>query len=195
MCICVFSHHRPSRQYRKIPIALLLVQENYYSKCDWIWQNPALMHRGTLGDSSINCIIASWWIMLKKWKLQQVVVYSLVIIVWVNNFEIQAVLSRFFHDDYDIAGGSSMGDGWGEEDGLNIGVQNGIQRQLKARGPIWGPTGPFLCSQHSKLKITDIDQPFVACPALQAPIQESHDHLMVPKCHSRLTQGLRKAAT
>ena len=32
-------------------------------------------------------------------------------------------------------------------------------------------------------------------PALQAPIQESHDHLMAPKCHSRLTQSLRKAAT
>ena len=31
--------------------------------------------------------------------------------------------------------------------------------------------------------------------ALQASIQESHDHLIAPKCHSRLTQGLRKAAT
>ena len=30
--------------------------------CDWIWQNPALMHRAMLGDmaiSSNNCIIAS----------------------------------------------------------------------------------------------------------------------------------------
>ena len=79
------------------------------------------------------------------------------------------------------------------EGGLNIGVQNGIQRQLKARGPVWGPTGPSLCSRHSKLKITDIG--LVACPALQTPMQESHDHLMVPKRHSRLTQGLRKAAT
>ena len=78
------------------------------------------------------------------------------------------------------------------EVGLNIGAQNGIQRQLKARGPVWGPTGPSLCSQHSKLKITDIGQPFVACPALRAPIQESHDHLMAPKCHLTLTQGLRK---
>ena len=37
--------------------------------------------------------------MLKNWKLQQVLVYSLAIIVWVNNFqtpEIQAVLSSFF---------------------------------------------------------------------------------------------------
>ena len=66
---------------------------------------------------------------------------------------------------------------------------------MKVRGPVWGTTGPSLCSQHSKLKTTDIGQPFVACPGLQAPIQESHDHLMVPKCHSRLTQGLRKAAT
>ena len=65
---------------------------------------------------------------------------------------------------------------------LNIGVQNGIGGQLKARGPVWGPTGPFLCSQHSKLKITDIIQSFVACPALQAPIKESYGHLMVPKC-------------
>ena len=73
----------------------------------------------------------------------------------------------------------------------NIGVQNGLRRQLKARGPVWGPTGPFL----SELKITDIGQPFEACPALQAPIQESHDHQMAPKCHSRFTQGLRKAAT
>jgi len=29
----------------------------------------------------------------------------------------------------------------------------------------------------------------------QTPIQESHDHVMASKCHSRLTQGLRKAAT
>ena len=43
--------------------------------------------------------------MLKKWKLQQVLVYSLAIIVWVNNFqtpEIQAVLSGFFRDGNDI---------------------------------------------------------------------------------------------
>ena len=48
-----------------------------------------------------------------------------------------------------------------QQGGLNIGVQNGIRRQLNARGPVWGPTGPFLCSQHSKLiqKITDIGQP------------------------------------
>ena len=26
-------------------------------------------------------------------------------------------------------------------------------------------------------------------------MQESHDHLMAPKCHSRLTLGIRKAAT
>ena len=79
-----------------------------------------------------------------------------------NNFqtpEIQAVLSSFFRDGNDIAGGSNRGGDLGEEGGLNIGVQNGIRRKLKARGPVWGPTGPFLCSQHSKLKITDIGQP------------------------------------
>ena len=79
--------------------------------------------------------------------------------------------------------------------GLNLGVQNGIQRQLKARGPVWGPNGPFLCSQHPKLKIKDIGWSFVAFPALQAPIQEGHDHIMAMKCQSKLTQGLRKAAT
>ena len=54
------------------------------------------------------------------------VLYSLAIIVWVNNFqtpEIQAVLSN---DDNNIAGGSNRGSGWGVEGGLNIGVQNGI---------------------------------------------------------------------
>ena len=53
--------------------------------------------------------------MLKKWKLQQVLVYSLAIIVWVNNFqapEIQAVLSGFFCNGNDIAGGSNRGGGW-----------------------------------------------------------------------------------
>ena len=53
--------------------------------------------------------------MVKKLKLQQVLVYSLAIIVWVNNFqtpEIQAVLSSFFRDGNDIAGGSNMGGGW-----------------------------------------------------------------------------------
>ena len=60
--------------------------------------------------------------MLKKWKLQQVqvLVYSLAIIVWVNNFqtpEIQAVLSSFFRDGNDIAGSSNRGGGWGEEGG------------------------------------------------------------------------------
>jgi len=68
------------------------------------------------------------------------VVYSLAIIVWVNNFQtpkIQAVLSSFFRDGNDIAGGSNRDGGWGEEGGLNIGVQNGLRRQLKARGPVW----------------------------------------------------------
>jgi len=53
--------------------------------------------------------------MLKNWKLQQVLVYSLAIIVWLNNFqtpEIQAVLSSFFRDSNDIAGGSNSGSRW-----------------------------------------------------------------------------------
>jgi len=60
------------------------------------------MHRAVLGDMVIwsnDCIIAAWWIILKKWKLQQVLIYFLDIIVWVNNFqtpETQAVLSSFF---------------------------------------------------------------------------------------------------
>ena len=75
--------------------------------------------------------------MLKRWKVQQVPVYSLALIVWVNNFQapkIQAVLSSFFVTVMilqmvviGVVGGG----------GLNIGVQNGIQRQLKARGRLW----------------------------------------------------------
>ena len=61
------------------------------------------------------------------WKLQQVVVYSLAILVWVNNFQtpkIQAALSSFFRDGNDIAGGSNRGGGWvGVEGMLNIRVQ------------------------------------------------------------------------
>ena len=116
--------------------------------------------------------------------------------MWVNNFqtaEIQVVLSSFFHDSNDIARGSNRGRWVGSR--LNIGVQTGMRRQLKARGSVWTPTGFFLCSKHSKLKITDIGQLFVACPALQTPIQESYDHLMAPKFHSRLRQGPRNAAT
>ena len=85
---------------------------------DSIWQNRASTHRTMLGDmaiSSVDCIIAIWWIMLKNWKLQQVIVYSLAIIVWVNNFqtpEIQAVVSSFFRYRIDIAGGSNRGGGW-----------------------------------------------------------------------------------
>ena len=106
--------------------------------------------------------------------------------MWVNNFqtpEITTVLRSFFRDGNDIARVSNRGCYWGLEGGLNVGAQNGIQRQLKARGPVWGPTGSSLCSQHSKLKVTDISQPFMACPSLQAPIQESHDHPMAPKFH------------
>jgi len=34
--------------------------------------------------------------MLMKWKLQQVVVYSLAIIVWVNNFQTLKIQAAFF---------------------------------------------------------------------------------------------------
>ena len=43
-----------------------------------------------------------------------ILVYSLAIIVWVNNFqtpEIQALLSSFFRDGNDIACGSNRGGG------------------------------------------------------------------------------------
>ena len=71
------------------------------------------------------------------------------------------------------------------EGGLNIGVKNGIQRQLKARsslGPYWTP---FVLTA-LQLKITDIGQLFVACPALQAPMQEGHD-----QWRQSATQGLQ----
>ena len=54
----------------------------------------------------------------EEMKLLQVVVYSLAIITWVNNFQtpkIQAVLSSSFCDGNDITGGSNRGGGWGEE--------------------------------------------------------------------------------
>ena len=34
--------------------------------------------------------------MLKKWKLQQVLVYSLAIIVWVNNFQAPKIQAALF---------------------------------------------------------------------------------------------------
>ena len=70
-------------------------------------------------------------------------VYSLAIILWVNNFqtpEIQAVLSSFFHDGNDIAGGSNRGSGWGEEGGFNIGVQNGIRKPEVQFGALLDPS-------------------------------------------------------
>ena len=76
-----------------------------------------------------------------------------------NNFQMpkfQAVLSSFF-----VTVTKLHAVVIGVVGGLNIGVQNGIRRQLKARGPVWSPTGPFLCSKHSKLKITDIGQPLL----------------------------------
>ena len=90
-----------------------------------------------------------------------------------NNFqtpEIQVVLSSFFRDGNDIARGGNRGGGWSV---LNIGPQNGIRRQLKARGALLDLT----CAHSSP---TDIGQPLMACPALRPPIQEGHDQLMAP---------------
>jgi len=119
-----------------------------------MWLDLALMHRATLRDMVISSI--------------NCIIYSF-LVDYAEEMKITASTCQFL--SYNCVGEqlSNTRNSW---------------RQLKARGPIWGPTGPFLCSQHSKLKIT---QPFVACPALQAPIQESHDHLMTPKCHSRLS--------
>jgi len=47
--------------------------------------------------------------MLKKWNLQQVLIYSLAIIVWVSNFQtskIQALLYSFFNEGNDISRGT-----------------------------------------------------------------------------------------
>ena len=60
--------------------------------------------------------------------------------MWVNNFQtpkIQAVLTKYFREGNDIACVVI-----GVVGGLNIGVQ----RRLKARSPVWGPTAPSLCS-------------------------------------------------
>ena len=88
-----------SKQPKNLGCFYKLVFTVSYIICEWIWQNPTLTHRATLGDmaiSSINCIIAPWWIMLKKWKLQQVLVYSLAIIVWVNNFQTPKIQAAAF---------------------------------------------------------------------------------------------------
>ena len=69
--------------------------------------------------------------MLKNLKLQQVKVYSLVIIVWVNNFQtpkIQAVTVMILQ----VVVIGVVGGG-----GLNIRLQNGIRRQRSSLGPYW----------------------------------------------------------
>jgi len=67
-----------------------------------------------------------------------------------------------------------------------------IESQRSSLGPYW----TFLVLTAHQI---EDNRHWPALRALQAPIQESHDHLMVPKCHSssRLirAQGLRKAAT
>ena len=166
------------------------------NKCDWIWQNPALTHRATLGDtviSSIYCIIPSWWIMLKEWKLQQVVVYSLAMIVWVNSFqtpEIQAALSSFFRVGIMIMQAVIIGVGGGGWAQYRSTKWN--TKTIESQRSSLGPYRTFLVL--TALQIED-NRHWPALRALQAPMQESHDHVMAPKCHSRLTQGLRKAAT
>ena len=49
--------------------------------------------------------------MPKKWKLQQVLVYSLAVIVWVNNFQ-TSDSNSFFCDSNDIARSSNTSGGW-----------------------------------------------------------------------------------
>ena len=124
-----------------------------------------------------------------------ILVFSFAIILRVNNFQVpefKLFWGAFFKTVMIL-------------DVVIIGVEGGLNNTYKSTK--WNakaieslrssllPYWTFLCSQHSKLKITDIGEPFVAFAALQAPMQESHDHLMVPKYHSRLTQDLRKAAT
>ena len=70
---------------------------------------------------------------------------------------------------------------------IGVGVEGrlNIESQRSSLGPYW----TFLVL--TALQIEDNRH----WPALQALTQESHDHLMALKCHSRLIQGLRKAAT
>ena len=64
--------------------------------------------------------------MLKKWNLQQVLVCSLAIIVWVNNFHSNtknmSYFEQLFCEGNDIARGSNRGGCWEVQDELNIGV-------------------------------------------------------------------------
>ena len=90
LAYCVLSKAKPYQLWK----GFYFLKEEIYLKqsinCDWIWQSMALTHRSTFGEMMIlsdNCIIAFWYIMLKKWNLQQVLVYSLAITVWVNYFQ------------------------------------------------------------------------------------------------------------
>jgi len=71
--------------------------------------------------------------MLKKWKLQQVLVYFLAIIVCVNNFQAPAVLRSFLRDGNNIAGGSNRSGGWGGEGGLIIGKKMEYEENWKLK--------------------------------------------------------------
>jgi len=76
--------------------------------------------------------------MPKKWKLQQVLVYSLAVIVWVNNFQ-TSDSNSFFCDSNDIARSSNMSGGWG------VGLQN--KDNWKPEVQLGGL--PDLCCAHS----------------------------------------------
>ena len=120
--------------------------------------------------------------MHQSWVLSNPVTYP--------NFKL--FLSSFFRDGNDIAGGSNTGAGWGWRVGLILEYKwniKTIESQRSSLGPYW----IFLVL--TALQIED-NRHWPALRGLSSsPSTESHNHLMVPKCHSRLTQGLRKVAT
>ena len=67
-------------------------------------------------------------------KLQQVLVYSLAIIVWMKSFQIPKIQAAFFCDGNDIAGHSNRG-------GLNLHSTKWntktIESQKSSLGPYW----------------------------------------------------------
>jgi len=139
------------------------------STCDWIWQNPASMYRAMSGDMaalSNNCIIkfsisnnralvgphwlryyhctrlASWCIM-KKWNLMQMLVNTLAIIVWINNFQILkiwTVLCNFLwrkHDNKHVLIGVMRGGGcWAQYRSIELSTKT-IESQRFNLGFYW----------------------------------------------------------
>ena len=98
--------------------------------------------------------------------------YSLAIIVWVNNSQTPEIQAAFFRNGNDIAGGSNRGGGWAYYRSTKWNTRT-VENQRSCLGPYW----TFLVL--TALQIEDNRH----WPALQAPIQENHDHLMAPKCH------------